>query len=63
MKNFSGAASITLNDADDHGFISIYVRNIENSRRQLGGTANTGGLMVSAVEQPRTYGIRVGGKF
>jgi iron complex outermembrane receptor protein len=61
--NFVSDASITFGDADDRHFISVYVRNIENSRRQLGGNANPGGLMVSAVEQPRTYGVRVGGKF
>ena len=61
--NFVSDASITFADHDDSMFLSLYVRNIENSQRQLGGTANAGGLIASAVEQPRTYGIRLGGKF
>jgi len=61
--NFVSDASITLSDNDDRMFASVYVRNIENSQRQLGGTVNTANLIVSAVEQPRTYGIRIGGKF
>jgi iron complex outermembrane receptor protein len=44
-------------------FVSFYVRNIENNRRQLGGNVTTANLVVSAVEEPRTYGVRVGGKF
>jgi hypothetical protein len=39
------------------------VRNIANSRRQLGGNITTANLVVSAVEEPRTYGVRIGGKF
>lgn len=61
--NFVSDASITFSDNDERMFLSLYVRNIEDSRRQLGGTANSGGLVVSAVEQPRTYGLRIGGKF
>lgn len=61
--NFVSDASITFADHDDSMFLSLYVRNIEDSQRQLGGTANAGGLIASAVEQPRTYGIRLGGKF
>ena len=61
--NFVSDASITVSDNDDRMFVSFYVRNIENSQRQLGGTVNTASLVVSAVEQPRTYGIRIGGKF
>lgn len=61
--NFVSDASITLSDNDDRMFASFYVRNIENNRRQLGGTVNTANLVVSAVEEPRTYGIRIGGRF
>lgn len=61
--NFVTDASITVSDNDDRMFASVYVRNIGNSRRQLGGNINTAGLVVSAVEEPRTYGVRVGGKF
>ncbi|MEO6151609.1 MAG: TonB-dependent receptor [Croceibacterium sp.] len=61
--NFVSDASITFSDNDGGRFVSVYVRNIEDSQRQLGGTINTANLVVSAVEQPRTYGVRIGGKF
>jgi iron complex outermembrane receptor protein len=61
--NFVSDASITLRDNDDRGFVSLFVRNIENSRRQLGGNTTTANLVTSAVEEPRTYGVRIGGKF
>jgi iron complex outermembrane receptor protein len=61
--NFVSDASITFSDNDERFFLSLYVRNIENSRRKLGGNINTANLVVSAVEQPRTYGVRIGGKF
>ena len=61
--NFVSDASITLSDNDDRMFVSFYVLNIENNRRQLGGNVTTANLVVSAVEEPRTYGVRVGGKF
>jgi iron complex outermembrane receptor protein len=61
--NFVSDASITLTDNDERMSVSFYIRNIENNRRQLGGNISTANLVVSAVEEPRTYGIRVGGKF
>jgi iron complex outermembrane receptor protein len=61
--NFVSDASITLTDNDERMSVSLYIRNIENNRRQLGGNISTANLVVSAVEEPRTYGIRVGGKF
>ena len=61
--NFVSDASITFSDNDDSMFVSLYVRNIEDSQRQLGGTTNSAGVIASAVEQGRTYGLRVGGKF
>src|SRR5690606_32092600 len=61
--NFVSDASITFTDEDATKFLSFYVRNIEDSRRQLGGNINTAGLVASVTEQPRTYGVRVGGKF
>ena len=61
--NFVSDASVTFSDNDERMFVSFYMRNIENSRRQLGGNVTTANLVVSAVEEPRTYGIRVGGKF
>src|SRR5690606_31898546 len=57
--NFVTDASITLSTADDSKFISFYMRNIGNSRRQLGGNVTTANLVVSAVEEPRTYGVRI----
>jgi len=61
--NFVSDASVTVSGNDDRMFVSVYVRNIENNRRQLGGNINSANLVVSAVEEPRTYGVRVGGKF
>lgn len=61
--NFVSDASITLSTNDDRMFLSLYMRNIENNRRQLGGNISTANLVVSAVEEPRTYGVRIGGKF
>jgi iron complex outermembrane receptor protein len=61
--NIVSDASITFGDNDDSMFVSVYVRNIEDNQRQLGGTANSAGVIASAVEQGRTYGLRVGGKF
>jgi iron complex outermembrane receptor protein len=61
--NFVTDASITLSTDDDTRFLSFYMRNIGNSRRQLGGNTTTANLIVSAVEEPRTYGVRIGGKF
>jgi len=61
--NFVTDASVTFSDNDDRMFLSVYVQNIGNSRRQLGGNINTSNLVVSQVEQPRTYGVRVGGRF
>jgi iron complex outermembrane receptor protein len=61
--NFVSDASVTFSDNDDSLFLSLYVRNIEDSQRQLGGTTNSAGVIASAVEQGRTYGVRVGGKF
>ena len=61
--NFVTDASITLSKNDDRLFASVYMRNIFNSRRQLGGNITTANLVVSAVEEPRTYGVRIGGKF
>ena len=60
---FVSYASVTL--ALNDGAISVtgYVNTIENNRRLIGGTATSAGLISAAAEQPRTYGIRVGGSF
>jgi len=63
QSNWVSDASITFSDNDERMFLSFYVRNIEDSQRQLGGNINTAGLVASSVEQPRTYGLRLGGKF
>ena len=62
-ENFVSDASITFSDDEQSKFVSFYVRNIEDSRRQLGGSINTAGLVATVTEQPRTYGVRIGGKF
>ena len=56
-------ASLTLGREDDSLYVSFYVNNIENNRRLISGTTNSAGLVSAAAEQPRTYGIRVGGSF
>lgn len=61
--NFVNYGSITLTDHDETMFLTFYVNNIENSRRLIGGTATSAGLISANVEQPRTIGVRVGGSF
>lgn len=61
--NFVSYGSITLADNDETMFLTLYVNNIENSRRLIGGTATSTGLIVANAEQPRTVGVRVGGSF
>ena len=61
--NFVSYGSITLADHDETMFLTLYVKNIENSRRLIGGTATSTGLIVANAEQPRTIGVRVGGSF
>ena len=61
--NFVSYGSITLADHDETMFLTLYVNNIENSRRLIGGTATSTGLIVANAEQPRTIGVRVGGSF
>jgi len=60
---FVSNASVTLASADDRWFASVYVFNIEDNQRLLGGTTNSAGLISASAEQPRTWGVRVGGKF
>lgn len=56
--NFVSTFSATLTGADDGWAITAYMFNIEDSRRLVGATANSAGLMVANAEQPRTYGLR-----
>jgi iron complex outermembrane receptor protein len=60
---FVSYASLTLGREDDSLWISFYVNNIENNRRLIGGTTNSAGLIAASAEQPRTYGVRIGGEF
>ena len=61
--DFVSNASITISTEDERWFASIYVYNIENNQRLTGGTVNSAGVIAAAGEQPRTYGVRIGGKF
>jgi len=61
--NFMSNASITLSSDDERWFATLYIFNIENSQRLTGSTLNAANLWVSNAEQPRIYGLRVGGKF
>ncbi len=56
-------ASLTLGREDDSLYVSFYVNNIEDNRRLVTGTTNSAGLISASAEQPRTYGVRIGGKF
>ncbi len=60
---FVSNASITLSASDDRWFASVYMFNIENNQRLVGGTTNSAGVISASGEQPRTWGLRVGGKF
>ncbi len=44
-------------------FLTFYMNNIENSRRLIGGTATSTGLLVANAGQPQTYGVRLGAGF
>lgn len=60
---FVSNASVTLTNEEENRFITFYVLNLENEQRLLTATATSSGIFASSAEQPRTYGIRVGGKF
>jgi iron complex outermembrane receptor protein len=60
---FLSNASVTLTDEDEGRFATFYVFNIEDEQRLLTSTATSSNLFASSAEQPRTYGVRVGGKF
>lgn len=60
---FVSDASVTVASADDRWFASLYVFNIEGNQRLVGGTANSAGVFAASAEQPRTWGVRLGGKF
>ncbi len=60
---FVSNASITVSDADDRYFASLYVFNIVDNQRLISGTTNSAGVISANAEQPRTWGVRIGGKF
>jgi iron complex outermembrane receptor protein len=60
---FVSNASLTLTNEDEDRFVTVYVFNIENEQRLVTATATSSGLFASSAEQPRTYGLRIGGKF
>ena len=60
---FVSYASLTFGREDDSLFVSLYVNNIEDNRRMATATTNSAGLISATAEQPRTYGVRVGGRF
>ena len=61
--NFVSYASLTFSNPDDSLFVTFYVNNIEDSRRIINGNITSANLVVANAEQPRTYGIRLGGSF
>jgi iron complex outermembrane receptor protein len=61
--NFVSYGSLTFAAHDDSLYLTFYMNNIENNRRLIGGTATTANLIVANAEQPRTFGVRVGGSF
>lgn len=60
---FVSDASVTVASADDRWFASVYVFNVEDNQRLVGGTVNSAGVISASAEQPRTWGVRIGGKF
>ncbi|MGC1270837.1 MAG: TonB-dependent receptor [Croceibacterium sp.] len=60
---FVSYASVTFANEADTKFLTLYVNNIEDNRRLITGTTNSAGLIAASAEQPRTYGLRIGGKF
>lgn len=61
---FQSDASLTLSPNSDAWFVTAFVNNIENNRRITQSNANaTLGTQSGLATPPRTYGIRIGGKF
>ncbi|MCW2367326.1 iron complex outermembrane receptor protein [Sphingobium sp. B7D2B] len=60
---FVSYASLTLATEDDRFFVTAYINNIENNQRLITGNITSASLVTASAEQPRTYGLRVGGKF
>ncbi|WP_428630158.1 TonB-dependent receptor [Sphingopyxis sp.] len=61
---FQSDASLTLAPKSDRWFVTAYVNNIENTRRLAQANVNLSvGTMTGLATAPRTYGLRIGGKF
>ncbi|WP_159798331.1 TonB-dependent receptor [Croceibacterium salegens] len=57
-------AEVSFVGKDEHYRISLYVNNIENDRVQLGSTYSSPiGVVGASFSDPRTYGVRLSGKF
>lgn len=61
---FQSDATLTLSPETDRWFISAYVNNIEDQRRITQANANAGlGTVTAITTAPRTFGLRIGGRF
>ena len=61
---FQSDASLTLSPDSDAWFASLFVNNIEDKRRITGSNLNSSlGTQSAVATAPRTYGVRVGGRF
>ena len=61
---FQSDASLTLAPNSDNWFVTAFVNNIENKRRITQSNVNaTLGTQSALATAPRTYGVRIGGRF
>ena len=60
---FQSDASITLSPASDRWFVTAYINNIEDKRRLVLATTSATNTLGAITSDPRTFGIRIGGKF
>jgi len=58
-------ANLTYSSPDDHFSVTAFVKNIGNRAVYIGGVEAplSPGIVYTSVDSPRTYGIRVAGKF
>ena len=62
--SFQSDASLTLAPDSDRWFVTAYINNIEDQRRITQSNVNaTLGTQSAIATAPRTYGVRIGGKF
>lgn len=63
-EGFQSDASLTLAPDSDDWFVTAFVNNIENTRRLTQSNVNNSlGTQSGVATAPRTYGIRLGGRF